>query len=353
MSFFPKLKTPTWNRRQFVAWGLAGTGAIAAAAVGVGCNARTRRADRNRQPDEKERSAIAVPPFAPADPPPFDNPFDPATVLRNFDYGTVKQENGRIVREFELTADSMPLQLNAAISFISWSVNRRVPGPTLRATEGDRVRVIFHNQESRSHSLHFHGIHPAEADGIKPIRFGKTFIYEFDAQPYGMHLYHCHVAPVTRHVGKGLYGAFIVDPPEGRSPADEMLLVMGAYDLDDDGKNELYAFNGIPNCYRDRPIPIYQNQLVRLYLLNMVEHDPALTFHIHANLFRVYRTGRGRQPHEETDVITMGTAERHILEFAYPYPGKYMFHPHQDAIAERGCVGFFEAIARESKIVDS
>ena len=349
MSLFPESHVSSWNRRQFVAWGLAGAGAIAA---GLGCSARNRQADRNRQPNGKGQHAIAVPPFEPADSPPFDNSFDPAFVLRDFDYGTIKHENGRVVREFEFVADSMPLQLNAAISFISWSVNRRVPGPTLRATEGDRVRVIFHNQESSSHSLHFHGLHPAEVDGIKPVRLGKTFVYEFDAQPYGMHLYHCHVAPVTRHVGKGLYGAFIVDPPEGRSPADEMLLVMGGYDLDDDGKNELYAFNGIPNCYRDRPIPIYQNQLVRLYLLNMVEHDPALTFHIHANLFQVYRTGRGR-PYEETDVITMGTAERHILEFSYPYPGKYMFHPHQDAIAERGCVGFFDVLARDSKPVDS
>jgi len=60
------------------------------------------------------------------------------------------------------------------------------------------------------------------------------------------------------------------------------------------------------------PIPIYQNQLVRLYLLNMIEFDPAASFHIHANMFRVYRTGRTLTPSEETDVITMGTAERHI-----------------------------------------
>lgn len=46
----------------------------------------------------------------------------------------------------------------------------------------------------------------------------------------------------------------------------------------------------------------------------------------------------------ETDVITMGTAERHILEFSYPYPGEYMFHPHQDAIAENGCMGMFKVI---------
>ena len=71
-----------------------------------------------------------------------------------------------------------------------------------------------------------------------------------------------------------------------------MVLVMGGYDINNDRHNELYAFNGLPNYYRDHPIPIYQNQLVRLYILNMIEFDPAVTFHIHANMFRVYRTGR-------------------------------------------------------------
>ncbi|MEY4519391.1 MAG: hypothetical protein RLZZ499_1991, partial [Cyanobacteriota bacterium] len=202
--------------------------------------------------------------------------------------------------------------------------------------------------DGHSHSLHFHGVHPASMDGMEPVRRGKTNVYEFDAEPYGVHPYHCHVAPISRHIGKGLYGLFIIDPPEGRPPADEMVMVMGAYDLETDGTNELYAFNGIPNYYRDYPIPIYQNQLIRLYVLNMIEHDTAVTFHIHANMFQIYRTGRTLESSEESDVITMGTAERNILEFAYKYPGKYMFHPHQDYIAEYGCMGFFDVIAEDT-----
>jgi manganese oxidase len=71
---------------------------------------------------------------------------------------------------------------------------------TARATEGDRVRIIFRNQAGHSHSLHFHGTHPANADGVTPIRNGKEVVYEFDAEPYGVHLYHCHIAPVTRYI---------------------------------------------------------------------------------------------------------------------------------------------------------
>ncbi|MFS8117453.1 MAG: multicopper oxidase domain-containing protein [Microcoleus sp.] len=319
-----------WTRRQLLQLGIAGAG-VAGAAIAL-------------QNFTQRRSAAArIPPMA-ADPVAAST-INPMQIARDFDYGTVTRENGRTVREFRMEANTSIVQLNSAVSFNTWNVNNRVPGPTLRATEGDRIRVIFSNKAGHSHSLHFHGVHPTEMDGVKPIRNGAAFIYEFDALPYGLHLYHCHVAPVTRHIGKGLYGMFIIDPPKPRPPADEILLIMGGYDVNDDEKNELYAFNGMPNYYMNNPIKIYQNQLVRLYVLNMIEYESAVTFHLHANFFDVYRTGMTLTPSEKTDVITMGVAERHILEFSYGYGGKYMFHPHQDAIAEAGCMGLFEVIA--------
>jgi FtsP/CotA-like multicopper oxidase with cupredoxin domain len=322
--------TKSWSRRQILTWGLTGLGVTATAAI---VNSRFKGSSQVQIPPLEEQNEAT------------DINFNPMLILREFDWGKLQQEKGRTIREFEVTAKSSTLQLNSAISFVSWNLNGRVPGPTLRAKAGERVRILFHNEDGSSHSMHFHGTHPVEMDGVKPVRHGKTEIYEFDAEPYGLHPYHCHVAPVTRHISKGLYGLFIIDPPEGRPPADEMVMVMGGFDVNNDQKNELYAFNGIPNYYRDHPIRIYQNQLVRLYLLNMIEFDPAITFHIHANMFQVYRTGRTLTPNEESDVITMGTAERHILEFSYPYPGRYMFHPHQDAIAEMGCMGYFDVIA--------
>lgn len=316
------------SRRNFLKLGLAGVGTVGLAALWQQYQSET---------------LVRIPPL-PQESLPETGLFDPMIVLRDFNYGTLKQDKGQTVREFEITAHTDTLQLNSVINYVTWNYGHRLPGQTLRVRVGDKVRVIFHNQGGHSHTMHFHGIHPAEADGIKPVRHGQTTVYEFTAQPYGVHLYHCHIAPVTRHVGKGMYGLFIVDPPEDRPPADEMVLVMGGYDLEDNETNELYAFNGIPDYYQKHPIQIYQNQLIRLYVLNMIEHDPAVTFHLHANFFDVYRTGMTLKPHEKTDVITMGTAERHILEFAYPYPGEYMFHPHQDGIAESGCMGFFQVL---------
>ena len=322
-------KAGRWSRRQLLQLGIAGAG-VAGSAIAL------------QNLTRKPTSVARIPPI-PADALTVSN-INPMQIARDFDYGTVTRENGRTVREFRMEANTSIVQLNSAVTFNTWNVNNRVPGPTLRATEGDRIRVIFSNKGGHSHSLHFHGIHPTEMDGVKPVRNGSVFIYEFDANPYGVHLYHCHIAPVTRHIGKGLYGMFIIDPPKPRPPADEIILIMGGYDVNDDEKNELYAFNGLPNYYMNNPIPIYRNQLIRLYVLNLIEYEAAVTFHLHANFFDVYRTGMTLTPSERTDVITMGVAERHILEFTYGYPGKYMFHPHQDAIAEAGCMGVFEVI---------
>jgi manganese oxidase len=323
-------KAGRWSRRQLLQLGIAGVG-VAGGAIAL------------QNLTQKRPPGARIPPI-PADAVAVSN-ISPMQIARDFDYGTVTRENGRTVREFRMEANTSIVELNSAVTFNTWNVNNRVPGPTLRATEGDRIRVIFSNKAGHSHSLHFHGVHPTEMDGVKPIRNGAAFIYEFDAVPYGLHLYHCHVAPVTRHIGKGLYGMFIIDPPKLRPPADEILLIMAGYDVNDDEKNELYAFNGMPNYYMNNPIPIYRNQLVRLYVLNMIEYESAVTFHLHANFFDVYRTGMTLTPSERTDVITMGVAERHILEFSYGYGGKYMFHPHQDAIAEAGCMGLFQVIA--------
>lgn len=321
-------KEQLWSRRQLLKLGLCGTGVAGAAALWQMANL-------------KSQSIVKVPPIEIAA---SEGVTQPIKMLRNFDYGTLKHENGRTIREFSLTAGTSVIQLNSAVSYNIWDLNGHIPGPTLRVKQGERIRILFLNKAGHSHSLHFHGIHSADMDGIRPVSNGSATIYEFDAEPYGVHLYHCHIAPVTRHIAKGLYGMLIIDPPKPRPPADEIVLVMAGYDINDDSRNEYYAFNGLPHYYMDNPIRIYKDQLIRLYVLNIIEYDPAVTFHLHANFFDVYRTGMTMTPSEKTDVITMGVAERHILEFAFRYPGKYMFHPHQDAIAENGCMGVFEVI---------
>ena len=81
-------------------------------------------------------------------------------------------------------------------------------------------------------------------DGPEPVQPGGSFLYEFEAKPAGLHVHHCHVQPFTRHIHKGLYGNFIIDPLLPRAPAKELTMVMNGFDLDLDGENEIYTVNG-------------------------------------------------------------------------------------------------------------
>ncbi|MBI1881972.1 MAG: multicopper oxidase domain-containing protein [Chloroflexi bacterium] len=276
------------------------------------------------------------------------NGFNPSDILTNFDYGQVSElENGQTLREYHIAAVDKVFEVVPGIEFSGWAFNGRVPGPTIRCTEGDRIRINFTNGSSHPHSIHFHGIHMAAMDGVPGtpglIQPGQNFTYEFDAEPFGLHLYHCHAFPLARHIAKGLYGAFIIDPKEGRPPVDhELVMVMNGFDIDFDDENDFYAVNSIPFHYQNHPIPIKTGEKVRIYLVNILEFDLINSFHLHANFFHYYPTGTSLTPTEYTDTIMQAQAQRGILEFSYKFPGTYMFHAHVTEFAELGWAGHFE-----------
>ncbi|MGA9218665.1 MAG: multicopper oxidase domain-containing protein [Nitrososphaeraceae archaeon] len=269
---------------------------------------------------------------------------DPMKYLREFNYGrTSALSNGTSLREYTLIAsDQQTKEVSPGVFYNVWTFNGTIPGPTLRATEGDLVRVTLINNGTKFHSIHFHGIHKSEMDGVfEGIAPGGKFTYEFTAEPFGVFPYHCHMQPLEEHITHGLYGVFIIDPKKPRADADEMVMVMNGYDTDFDAENNFYTVNGIPYYYMHHPIQIDKNRLIRIYLLNMLEFDPINNFHLHANMFDLYRTGTKLIPDEYTDIVTMSQGERGILEFSYKYPGKYMFHAHKTEFAEKGWVGLF------------
>jgi FtsP/CotA-like multicopper oxidase with cupredoxin domain len=276
------------------------------------------------------------------------NGFDPSLMLTDFDYGEVSTlEDGRTLREFNVYALEKEVEVAPGILFPAWTYNGRIPGPTIRSTEGDRIRIHFRNGSSHPHSMHFHGIHSGDMDGTPGtpgmIGPGESFVYEFDAEPFGVHLYHCHTAPLARHIAKGLYGAFIIDPVGGRPPVDkEFIMVMSGFDIDFDNENDFYAVNAIPFHYQLHPIQIKVGEKIRIYLVNILEFDLINSFHLHANFFNYYPTGTSLTPNEFTDTIMQTQAQRGILEFSYKHPGLYMFHAHNTEFAELGWTGNFE-----------
>jgi len=270
--------------------------------------------------------------------------FDPDTFMKDFDYGKVSElEDGTTLREFHITArDDQIMEVSPGVFYNVWTFNDSVPGPTIRATEGDLVRIHFTNEGSKPHSLHFHGIHKAEMDGVfESIGTGGKFTYEFYAEPVGLHLYHCHVHPVEEHIAHGLYGAYIVDPKEGRDSADEFVFVLNGLDTDFDGENNFYAANTIPFYYQHHPIEISTNQKIRAYVVNVLEFDAVNNFHLHGTLFHHYPAGTDTVPSGYNDMLTMSQGDRQILEFSYKYPGLYMFHAHNTEFSEKGWVSTF------------
>jgi len=298
------------------------------------------------------------------------NGFDPLEILYDFDYGEITSRPGEpTVREFEIVATDKEIEIAPGVFFPGWTYNNRIPGPTIRCVEGDLIRVTFTNASDHPHTIHFHGMHPAAMDGVPGAGDGLIFngqqtVYEFTAKPFGCHFYHCHSFPLKRHIHKGLYGTFIIDPDpdlyegEERELAkarnhnydeclaiNEMIMVMNGFDTNFDGENEVYAVNSIVFAYQKQPIKISPNQRQRIYLANATEFDPINSFHLHGNFFDYYDHGTTLTPTLRTvDTVMQCQGQRGILEFSYEGfdPGAFMFHAHQSEFAELGWMGFFD-----------
>jgi FtsP/CotA-like multicopper oxidase with cupredoxin domain len=314
--------------------------------------------------------------------------------LTHFNCGRVSQgENGQTIREFTLIIEeNQNITIsNAGHYFDAWTFNGTVPGPTMRMTEGDlvRINVINSKDNQHTHSLHMHSIHTAEMDGVATpassnshgnnmasigdafyesgmILPGKSFTYEFVAQPYGVYPYHCHVNPVADHINRGLYGMMIIDSKEPREQMVEMVMTLNGYDMDydlegtvsppsmaeirgeeereeeEERDNEIYTVNGKAFDYMDNPIPLNVGEEYRIYLLNMVEFDLINSFHLHGDMISYIPGGTQYEATQVNDVIELGQANRGIMEFDYDNPGRYMFHAHVQEFTDLGWMGLFD-----------
>jgi len=301
--------------------------------------------------------------------------------LTYFNCGRVKVEplpNGtqQVTREFTLIVkenQSIPIAYNGLKFENAWTFNGTIPGPTMRVTQGDLVKITVVNSigNNHSHSLHLHSIHEGDMDGIEgkggAISPGQNFTYTFVAQPYGVYPYHCHVTPIDQHINKGLYGAFIIDPQVPRTQMREMVMLMNGYDLDYEKEgvgpsriptpeeveddfmpqpfehvNEVYTANGKAFDYMNHPILLQKGAPYRVYVVNMLEFDPVNNFHLHGNVFDYYPSGTSKTPAFASDIIALTQGDRGIAEFKFDLPGKYMFHSHINEFSDLGWMGFFE-----------
>jgi manganese oxidase len=367
-----RLNCAPLGRRALLQIGAGGAGALGTAALGaaalplLGGSGGVVRAQTEGNPLETANHPGHSPSSTVGDVNVARMGFDPSVLVRAFDYGeATKMADGTTVREWAISAYDKEIEIAPGVFFPAWTYNGQVPGPTLRANEGDLLRIHFVNAGTHPHTMHFHGVHSAFQDGVTGIGRGEIlpgeeFTYEFTARPFGCHLYHCHSTPLKRHIHKGLYGAYIVNPDPAkhgdaakvRHPDhpeseewQEFVMVMNAFDTTFDADNEVYAVNTVAFHYMKHPIEIDRERPVRIYLINVTEFDLINSFHLHANFFDYYEPGTRLEPTARTvDTIMQSQGQRGILEFSYKdyEPGLYMFHAHVSEFAELGWMGVFD-----------
>ncbi|MDW0134220.1 MAG: multicopper oxidase domain-containing protein [Nitrososphaeraceae archaeon] len=337
----------------------------------------------------------------------------PVEYLTHFNCGHVSKDGtGKTVRQFTLIVDEdqkIPITYEGHI-FEGWTFNGTIPGPTIRVTEGDlvRIRIINSNDNINAHSFYAQPINFGKDNAFTKtgqpggtISPGRSFTYEFVAEPYGVYPYYCHVEPMADHINRGLYGMMIIDPKEPRPQMEEMAMLLNGYDLDldlegptklppimpiegaqtnlpinsnsnnttetnmsdmthapvpssdeengNDGGtgreqrvNEIYTVNGKAFDYMMNPIVLHTGKPYRVYVANILEFDPVNSVHVHGAMFDWYSAGTNNTANFLTDIVTLAKGDRGIMEFTYAYPGTYMFHAHQTLFTDLGWMGLFD-----------
>jgi FtsP/CotA-like multicopper oxidase with cupredoxin domain len=258
-------------------------------------------------------------------------------------------ENG--VKVWNMTIDKITHRIDAVKDPLdALGFNRMWPGPRLEVVEGDRVRVNFTNNLDETTGIHFHGQRvPNNMDGVphvtqEPIQPGKTFTYEFVANPAGSHMYHSH-HNATDQVGRGLLGAFIVQP---RDPAQRYDRLYGAtQDIIWISNDALGGFTingrGFPAT---APIVATLGDTIAIRFMN--EGNMSHPWHLHGMPMRV--VARDGWPLGSAsflcDTLGVNPGERWDVIIDCDAPGAWAFHCHilQHAEARFGMFGMVTAL---------
>jgi nitrite reductase (NO-forming) len=239
-----------------------------------------------------------------------------------------------------------------------WTFNDQVPGPTLRGKVGDIFTITLVNDGKLGHSIDFHASKVAWNDEMRTIQPGESLIYQFEAKHAGLFMYHCGTAPTLHHIGNGMYGAIIVDPPDLPAVDHEYLLVQSELYLGADGepgdldkmRNEAFdavVFNGYVNQYQHAPIRVEPNQRVRVWVLDAGPSENS-SFHIVGTIFdTVFKEGtyllRPDARRGGAQALDLQPAQGGFVEFTLDEAGLYPIVTHKFANVGKGALGLFQA----------
>ena len=267
------------------------------------------------------------------------------------------------VHDLELTITEREMTVAPGITQIVWAFNDTVPGPVLRVTVGDTVRVTLRNPDTNQlpHSIDFHASLVAWNDEMRSINPGEELVYEFEAKYAGVFMYHCGTTPALHHIASGMFGMIIVEPAGGLEPVDhEFALIQSEWYLGEQAgfvslekasaaapAPEFVVWNGVANQYAEHPIEVPVGETVRVFVLNA---GPSIdsSFHVVGTVFeQVIKEGvelrRGNEGNWGAQAVDLSPAQGAIVEMHFDEDGLYPIVTHAFNFVGRGALGLFKA----------
>ncbi len=267
------------------------------------------------------------------------------------------------VHEITLEARETVLEVAPGVTQQMWTFNRpgeepTVPGPILRGKVGDTFRVTLVNEGSIQHSIDFHASKVAWSDEMRSIAPGESLVYEFTADYAGAYMYHCGTAPALHHIGNGMYGAIIIDPPQLAPVDHEFVMVQSELYLGPEGQPgdltkmqnddwDAVVFNGYVNQYKFQPIRVEPDQRIRVWVVDDGPSENS-AFHVVGTVFdTVWKEGSYLlQPDARkggSQVLDLQPAQGGFVEFSLAEKGYYPMVTHKFSNVGKGAMGLFQA----------
>jgi FtsP/CotA-like multicopper oxidase with cupredoxin domain len=238
-------------------------------------------------------------------------------------------------KQFDLVSKIVDWELEPGKIVKAWTYNGAVPGPTLKADPGDKVKIVIKNELPESTAIHFHGLlTPNSMDGVpditqEPIKPGDTFTYEFVARGPAVGMYHSHHNAVVQ-VPNGLAGAFLVGQiptPAGVKVTQEIPMM-----LNDAGTIGL-SLNG-KSFPATAPIAAKTGENILVHYMN--EGVMSHPMHLHGQIQKVVaKDGIPLQFPYDADTINVAPGERYTVLVTAAEPGVWAWHCHILPHAER------------------
>ena len=283
----------------------------------------------------------------------------PPAAWKAYDPALAPAPGGR-EHKVTLTATEAVMEVAPGVKQQMWSFQGKVPGPALRGRVGDLFTITLVNDPKNKlgHSIDFHASKVAWNDEMRTINPGERLVYQFEAKHAGVYMYHCGTAPTLHHIGNGMYGAIVIDPPGLAKVDHEYLLVQSELYLGPQGQpgslrkmqNESWdavVFNGYATQYKFRPIRVEPHQRVRVWVLDTGPSENS-AFHIVGTVFATtYKEGvyllRPGQGQGGAQVLDLQPAQGGFVEFTFDEPGLYPIVTHKFANVAKGALGLFQA----------